>query len=346
MSEATIGVGVAGLGRSGWGIHCLLLEKMPERYAVRAVHDARAERRREAEERLHCAAHERYEGLLGEEGVELVVVATPSSLHAEFAIRALEAGKHVIVEKPMAATLAEADAMIAAARRAGRILTVYQNRRFEADYLKLREVCASGVLGRIVEIKCNVHHFGRRWDWQTLKKYGGGSLRNNGAHTIDRILDLLGEVEPEVWGYMDRTLTLGDAEDHVKLILKVPGGPLVDMEMSQTCAYPEAQWLIMGTQGTLVQRGRELKWRTYDPADLPERCVSEEPTPDRSYNREDIPWTEQTWTRPDDAPPGGRVLYERLYETVRRGAPLAVTPEQVRRQIAIIEECSRQSGLY
>ncbi|MBN1643025.1 MAG: Gfo/Idh/MocA family oxidoreductase [Anaerolineae bacterium] len=334
-----IRVGIAGLGRSGWGIHARLLEPLSEHYRVVAVADRLPERREEAAARFSCRTYDRLTGLAGDDEVELVVVSLPSYLHPGGSVEALQAGKHVVCEKPMAVRVADADRMIEAAQQAGRTLTVFQNYRYDADYLKVREVIASGVLGRIVMIRLAWHGFGRRWDWQTLQRYDGGSLNNTGPHPIDMALQFFGPGEPDVYCHLERTLTVGDADDHVKLILSGPNAPMVEVEITSACAYSQETWLVMGTQGSLAGTRRALRWKYLDPAQLPPRQVDERPTPDRSYNREPIEWTEQTWDRSEFTGPGHTGFYLDLYETIRHGAPLAITPESVRRQVAILEAC-------
>jgi len=332
-------VGIAGLGRSGWNIHARILEDLPDEYKVVAVSDPIENRRQEAVEKFGCKAYPEFDDLIKDEDVELVIVATPSYLHAPCTIKALEAGKHVVCEKPMATNLAEADAMIETAKKTGKILTVFQNSLFAPDYLKVKEVIQSGKLGRIVLVKIHNHTFGRRWDWQTLKKFGGGELRNNGVHLIIQGLQLLGDKEPEVFCDLQRTLTLGDAEDHVKVILKASDSPLIDIEVTRACAYPQDNWLVMGTQGGLAGSHHSLRWRYFDPKDLPPRQVDTKPTPDRSYNVERIPWKEESWSSEAEYQSSGIAFYKELYKTLRHGTPLPVTPETVRRVMWIIEKC-------
>ncbi|HDN02152.1 MAG TPA: Gfo/Idh/MocA family oxidoreductase [Candidatus Bathyarchaeota archaeon] len=308
-------------------------------YKIVAVTDPIEERRLEAVERFGCKAYPDYDSLLKDENVELVVVATPSHLHASQTIKALESGKDVVCEKPMATSLKEADAMIDAAKRTGRLLTVFQNRRYAPDFMKVKEIIESGVLGRIVLIKMSWHFFGRRWDWQTLKKYGGGELNNTGPHAIDQALQLFGDKEPEVFCDLQRTLTLGDAEDHVKIILTAPGAPMVDIEITRACAYPQDWWLVMGTRGGLAGSTTSLRWKYFDPKDLPPRKVEEKPTPDRSYNVEEIPWKEGSWHLERNYKRGAILFYEDLYRTIREGAPLVITPQSVRRVMWVIEKC-------
>jgi len=332
-------VGIAGLGRSGWNIHARILEDLPDEYKVVAVSDPIENRRQEAVEKFGCKAYPEFDDLIKDEDVELVIVATPSYLHAPCTIKALEAGKNVVCEKPMATNLAEADAMIETAKKTGKILTVFQNSLFAPDYLKVKEVIQSGKLGRIVLVKIHNHTFGRRWDWQTLKKFGGGELRNNGVHLIIQGLQLLGDKEPEVFCDLQRTLTLGDAEDHVKVILKASDSPLIDIEVTRACAYPQDNWLVMGTQGGLAGSHHSLRWRYFNPKDLPPRQVDTKPTPDRSYNVEKIPWKEESWSSEAEYQSSGIAFYKELYKTLRYGAPLPVTPEIVRKVMWIIEKC-------
>lgn len=335
-----IKVGISGLGRSGWGIHANALEKCSEMYDVVAVFDPIEERRKEAKERFNCRDYSDFNSFLKDEEIELVVIATPSHLHALQTIEALRAGKNVVCEKPMATSLAEADEMIKTARATGKILTVFQNRRYSPDFLKVKEVIQSGKLGRIVLIKIYSHSFGRRWDWQTLRKFGGGELNNNAVHLIDQAVQLIGEDKDIQVMFCDlqKTLTLGDAEDHVKIILSAPNST-VDIEVTRACAYPQNWWLVMGTQGGLTGSNSSLRWKYFDPKLLPPRQVETEPTPDRSYNREEIPWEEEVWNLDNTCKSGEVAFYEALYKTLREGAPLGVTPESVRKVMYLIEKC-------
>lgn len=337
-----IRVGIAGLGRSGWGIHARLLEPLADRYQVVAAMDRLPERRQEAAARFGCRTYGDLDAMLGDDKVELVVNSLTSNLHPAGSIAALQAGKHVVCEKPMAARVADADQMIEAAQQAGRVLTIFQNYRYDPDVLKVQEVIASGKLGRIITVRLAWQSFGRRWDWQTLQKYDGGTMNNTGPHPIDWALHFFGPGRPEIFCHLERTVALGDAEDHLKLILRGPNAPLVEVEVTSACAYPQEPWLVMGTQGTLAGSRQALRWKYLDPAKLPPREVDERPTPDRSYNRETVEWTEETWDRSEFTGPGHTGFYLDLYETIRHGAPLVVTPESVHRQVEVFEECHRR----
>jgi len=344
-SDKIVSAGVAGLGRSGWSIHCRALEQLPEKYRVAAVFDNLEERRKEARERFGCRTYEDFTSLVGDAGLELIVVALPTHLHASCSIEALRAGKSVVCEKPMAASVREADRMIRAAKKAEGLLTVFHNRRFDPDFLALREVIDSGKLGRIVQIRIANHGFGRRWDWQTLKKYAGGTLNNTASHLIDQALVLMGHPEPKVFCVRDRTLTLGDADDHVKVVLSAPGRPTLDVEATSACAVKQETWLVMGTQGGLSGSSSELRWKYFEPEELPPLTLDTRPTPDRSYNRDPLTLHEECWSGEPGAIHGHLIFYTKLFEALRAGKEVPVTPESVRRLIAVLDECRGQAPI-
>ena len=285
--------------------------------------------------------------MLADRDLELVILATPSHLHAAQTIEALQRGKHVVCEKPMALSAVDADRMIAAAEQGGRLLTIFHNMRYWPDFLKMREVIASGKLGRIVQIKITMHRFTRRWDWQTLREFGGGALFNAGAHLVDLALQLFGDATPIVTADLQHALSSGDAEDHAKIVLRGPRAPTIEVEISNACAYPQEVWHVMGTAGGLRGSHEQLHWKWIDPGALPDRPVDRNPAAaDRKFNRETLEWHEESWTRSSDE----NSDYVRFYEDLHRslhGAPLAITPQSVRRTLSVLEAArvAQESGI-
>ena len=225
----------------------------------------------------------------------------------------------------MAPTLAEADEMMAVSKSTGQMLAVFQNRRYSPAFRKAVEIIESGVLGRVFQISMIARGFGRRWDWQTLQKHDGGTLNNTGPHVVDQAVVLLHERTPEVWAHMDRVKTLGDADDHVKVLLRAPGEPVIDIEITSGCAYTERSITAMGPLGALRQEGERVEWKYVDADGYIAREVDERPVPDRSYNREDVPWqVEATWEHKGAGLPVSQQFYVDLYETITTGAPLVI----------------------
>lgn len=343
MSTNPVKVGIAGLGRSGWSRHALTLEHLGEHYRVSAVMDPDPARRGEAAERFGCATFDTFAELANTE-VDLIVVATPSQFHLEQTLTGLRAGKHVIVEKPLASSVAEVDAMIAAAKAANRILTVTQNYRYHAYVQTLSEVMASGKLGEIVQIRVAFHQFSRRWDWQTLRENNGGILTNHGAHILDWLLLHFEDDDPEVFCHLVNTpLYVGDADSHAKVIIRPKDGPLIDLELTHTNAYPQDDFLVMGTQGSLSGDKKRLRWTYFVPEN--EAPLALDPSPaDRSYNRETLTLIEESVQLGDSFRDDMQRLYRDLYATLREGQPLQITPESVRRQIKIFNQCQASAG--
>jgi scyllo-inositol 2-dehydrogenase (NADP+) len=318
------------------------------------VYDPMPERSAAVAGELRVPAHSAFEALLAEPGIELVVIASPNCFHALQARQALAAGKHVVCEKPFGLTTADVDSMIAAARASGRVLQPFQQRRYEPDFMKVKEVCESGLLGAIQFVRICWHSFRRRWDWQTMRSCGGGALNNNGPHPIDHALLLFGDGEPEVWAETRRCLCSGDAEDHLKVILSAPGHATIDIELSDVYAYGQDRWLVCGTAGGLRGSASGLEWKWVDWSTMPARPVDPNPTRDRSYNSEQVAWHTGSWQPERQADIGGGGapaerpgldLYADLRRTIREGKPQTITPESVRCRVAVLERVRALTGI-
>ncbi|MEZ0298999.1 MAG: Gfo/Idh/MocA family protein, partial [Candidatus Methylacidiphilales bacterium] len=236
--SSPIRVGIIGFGRSGHGIHAAAITQMPDRYTVAAIFDPLPDRRSH-EAFPDARACTSMEELLQLPDIEMVVVASPNKYHAGHAIAALNAGKHVLCEKPFGFTTTDVDAMIAASEANGKVLQAFQQRRYEDDFQKVKEICQSGMLGKLTFIRTSWLGFSRRWDWQTSRAFGGGQIYNNGPHPLDHMLELFGDAEPEVWCDARRSLASGDAEDEVQILLKAPGAPTIQIDLLATAAFPQ-----------------------------------------------------------------------------------------------------------
>ena len=333
MSVEPIRYGVVGLGRSGWGIHVKDLRPRPEAKIV-AIVDPLAERRQEAVDEFGCQAYERFEDMLRQDDIEVVVIATPSVNHCPETIAALRAGKHVAVEKPMAMNVDEADRMIAAAKEADQKLFVHQNYRFLREFTHLREVAESGLIGRLYHIRNYIAGFSRRFDWQTLAKNGGGVLNNTCPHFVDMILQLLGAPVTDVMGDLQQIASAGDVEDHVKVLLRAANGCTADMEISsaQNIAREMPKWILCGTCGTLTSDGKESVIRWFDPKEVKPIEPIDQAVPDRNYHSDELPWQEKT-VKTEGPDIGG--FYHNVLAVLRRGESMYVTPESVRQVIDV-----------
>jgi scyllo-inositol 2-dehydrogenase (NADP+) len=334
-----ISIGIAGLGRSGWNIHALALAELTDKYKVAAVMDLDAVRRAEAVEQFGCRAYDDFSALARDPDIEVIVVATPNFLHKAHVIEALENGKHVISEKPFGADSSEADAMIAASKSAGKLVAPFQNRRYEPHFQEVKSIVESGILGEVHTIRIAWHGFKRRWDWQTLTEFGGGDLNNTGPHVLDHALQLFGEAQPDVFVDIRNILSSGDAEDHAKITLKADGAPTIDIELTSGCAFPQDRWLVMGDAGGLRGSVNKLEWKWVDWTTIAPRAIERVPTPDRAYNSEKLDWQSDSCETTEGYGIVVPQFYEDFWQSVRENKPLFITPESVRRTIALVERC-------
>jgi predicted dehydrogenase len=349
-----IKLAIIGQGRSGRDIHAANLMLLQDLYQIVAIVEPLQDRRERAAAEFGCATFADYRDLFGRTDIDLVVNATPSHLHVPITIDLLNHGFNVLVEKPMARHVAEIDAMVEAAEKAGRTLAVFQQSRYAPYFLKVREIIDSGDLGRIVQISIAFSSYARRWDWQCLQEYNGGNLLNTGPHPLDQALQLFGDdTEPHVTCFMDRANTFGDAEDYVKLLLHAPGHPVIDLEISSCSAYPCFTYQVQGTRGGLKGSMTHMDWKYFRENEAPGQQLVRTPLrkPDGTpaYCGEQLIWHEEAWDLSDEQKDLFRTIatafYRRLHESLTRGLPLDIPPQQVRRQIAVIEECHRQNPL-
>jgi len=207
-------VGFIGAGRIT-DLHCLGYKDNPkaELYAVCDVNEALLQRR--VREWGVARAYTDYRQLLADPDVEAVEVITPHDLHAEMTVAALEAGKHVSVQKPMALNLAEADAMIEAAERSGKLFRVFENFRYYPPYNKAKELLEAGEIGEPLSIRIKCVSGDRRYGWQVPEgawrwradpaRCGGSpGLFDHGYHVWSIAMYFLGRVE-RVFAFIGRT---------------------------------------------------------------------------------------------------------------------------------------------
>jgi predicted dehydrogenase len=278
VPATSLGVGVIGYGQHG-GMGWLhgTASTAVEGLRLAAVAELHPGRRAEAVERFPDATgYEGADALLADASVEVVVVATPPLTHHQIALDALRAGKHVVVEKPLCFTAVQADELLAAADDADRLLTVHQNRRWDADYRAIRRVIESGRLGEVFNVETFVGGFEHPCRlWHSDIGVSGGRLYDWGAHLIDQTLQLLGGRQPvevvatghkRVWHDVTNL-------DQVRVRMRFDDGVEAEFLDSDVLAVRRPKYVVQGSAGTLVGR--------YVPV------VEERVTPDRGYERDE-----------------------------------------------------------
>lgn len=287
---------LVGLGRIGWRVH---LPKIisHDGFDLVTVVDTCPERLKEAKEQYGISGYTDFNEMLSEVNPDLVVIASPTHLHMQQTIAAMNNGTDVFLEKPMATSLDEAQKINAVRLKTGRKLMVYQPHRAVAEVTVLKEIISSGILGDIYMIKRAHSYYQRRNDWQALKKYGGGTLYNTGAHFFDQIFFIIGQNIKRVTCHCHRIAAFGDAEDVVKALIQTEGGITMDIDLNSASAVQIEPWMLFGRYGTVVKTEDEQKRpvfraKYYLPEDLPDLTLSEDlAAQGRLYNNDKpIPW--------------------------------------------------------
>ena len=268
-------VGIIGAGLAG-SLHLAAILAQPAAFQAVAVCTRRPERAAAVALETRIPAHTSdYRAVCRDPGVEAVIVATPPHLHHAMAIAALEAGKHVLCEKPMARNLAEARDMQRIADRVGVVAMVNFEHRFLPLRRQIKTLIDEGFLGEPRAATVVVHHASlndphdRPWGWLMEQDKGGGMLGASGAHYVDNLRWWFGEVKG-VTGALatlvrQRRLADGpgmakvDADDNAALILRFVDGALGTIHVSATAAVDdEEEVLVSGSRGVLRVRNNVL----------------------------------------------------------------------------------------
>ena len=218
--------------------------------------------------------------VLARDDVDAVDICSPNALHAEMAIAAAQAGKHVLVEKPIAVSLAEADAMIDAAAANGVVLMAAHNVRFAAPYLAAARAVAEGRIGEVVGVRAAFGHAGPQ-AWAPASTWfrepslsGGGALLDLGIHVADLLRAVTGDELEEVSAYLRRPDPQG-VEEAGQVAFRLRGGGVGTFHASWVARPgPDHQLVVHGTEGSLgIERGQAV----VRPADRSEKVVVEPP---------------------------------------------------------------------
>ena len=192
---------------------------------------------------------------LAEPNIDLVVIATPNALHAPQAHAALAAGKHVVVDKPFAVTLAEAQSVSAHAERAGRVLSVFQNRRWDGDFLTVRRLIAEGELGAVRHFESHFDRFrpDLRNCWRERAEPGSGLWFDLGSHLLDQALQLFGRPQA-IYADFAMLRERSETTDFFHVLLRYPQSRAI-LHASALVPDGRLRFAVHGTKGSLITQG-------------------------------------------------------------------------------------------
>ena len=344
MAETCIRVGLIGYGRSGRDIHAHTIKTTGGRFTVAAISDVTESRRLQASAENACPVYADYREMAAAEDIDLFINTAFTNLHVPISMDLLKQKKAVLCEKPLTNSLAEFEALAAAAKETGAFFTVFLNLRYDPVFVKLRQWLASGMIGRPLQIAMTMSQLARRWDWQMSRALGGGVLMVAGVHVLDQALQLAGaEYLPRVASSLKHH-GAGDADNYAKVLLTAADGPTIDIECSYYDAFPRPRISVQGTHGTIICGDQTIEAKFYDPTAVRPIELNTAPLENAEGNpafcNDSLPLQSQTWSHQANRYHASFIAYyDHLYAALTGKGPLPVTMDELRQQVRILEIC-------
>ena len=338
VAAAPVGVGLIGYGAIARAHAAAVSTTAGLR--LRGICDVSTERRELAAREWGVPTHASTQDLFDDPEVGLVVVGTPPSAHADAVLAALGAGKHVVCEKPFALRVEEVDRMIDSSAACDLVLTVYQSRRWDPDYLAMREVVRSGRIGELFYMESFIGGYSHPCDfWHSHEPISGGTIYDWGSHYFDWVLQLFPDTVKTVSAVAHKRVWHDVTNsDQVRVDLTFDGGAQATFLQSDIAAALKPKWYLLGTRGAVVGEWREetvtsrgpgggLVEERLAPADSPARVKVLRPAEEGGSHEEVL-----VLGRRDETG-----FYRNLADHLAWEEPLAVPPDEARRTVAVME---------
>lgn len=326
--DTSIGVALLGFGFAGHTFHAPFITTTPG-LRLRVVASSQSARVTAAYPDVRVVASPIE--AIAQDDVDLVVIATPNDSHAPLAEAALRAGRHVVVDKPFTVTLGEARTLVATAEATGRLLSVYQNRRWDSDFLGIRQALQAGTIGDVVEYRSEIS----RWRpqvrdrWRERPGAGAGLWFDLGPHLVDQALMLFG-VPDTVQAALRVQRPGGQTDDWFHVRLDYPTRQVL-LASSMLAADPAPRFVVRGTTGSLVKRGTDQQERRLMAGERPGG-------PDWGHDADPLLVMRDGAEGQPVAVPAGDYggFYVAMRDAIRGGRPVPVSPGEAIRVMAII----------
>ncbi|GHD61481.1 oxidoreductase [Jeongeupia chitinilytica] len=252
----SLNVALVGYGYAGKTFHAPLIAGIPGMSLAAIVSSSRD---KVAADWPQVAVHADVATVLADPAIGLVVIATPNDTHFDLARRALDAGKHVVVDKPFTVTVAEARELEAIARKAGRVLSVFHNRRWDADFLTLKTLIDTGKLGDVVQFESHFDRFRPqvRQRWREADVPGAGLWYDLGPHIVDQALQLFGKPDA-VFADFNRRRDGALATDYFHVLLRYPKTRVI-LHGSVLVPGGSPRFVVHGTAASFIKHGLDVQ---------------------------------------------------------------------------------------
>ena len=274
--------------------------------------------------------------------IDLIVIATPNITHFDLASKALNAGKHVVIDKPFTNTVAEATELISLARKHRRLLSAFQSRRWDADYLTLRKVLADGALGEVAHFESHYDRYRPepRQRWRELPGPGSGIWFDLGAHLADQALQLFGPPEA-IYADLEMQRPLGETVDYFHVILRY-GRNRVILHGASLVVAETPRFTVHGALGSYTKCGMDPQEEAFKRGEIPgSPGWGQDPQMGTLITKKGDGFE----TRQVPNVPGSYLgYYEGVRDAISLGAPNPVAPEQALEVINVLETGVKSSA--
>jgi len=334
FNMAIIGTG----GMAGWHIENIR-QYIPEINII-GGYDVREEANQKTKNHYGLKVYASPEEIYADQNIDIILIATPNDVHKDLSIKSMKAGKHVICEKPVTMNAAELEEVLQVADKTGKLFSVHHNRRWDKDYLTVREILADGLLTNPHNIESRVHGSRPLYGWRCFKQNGGGLLLDWGIHLIDQMMDLIPQKVVSVQGHLHFVGNY-EIDDAFTVLLRFENGTTGMVNISTKCFIPLPRWHVSCKDGTAVIEDWELKGKIVKQADPNEKDWTEAITytaagptrimlPRPKETTIETPLPEITGTHWTD-------YYKNIVETLQGKAKLRVTGQQALRVMKVID---------
>ena len=286
-------------------------------------------------------AYSSYEELIGDPEIDVVLCATPNNFHLPLVCQALEAGKAVICEKPVAMSSEELQIMMDTAARTGQVFTIHQNRRADPDFLGVWEVIRSGKLGKVFEIESRVNGSrGIPEGWRQYAVAGGGMMLDWGVHLIDQLMHMNQSPVTSIFCNMYH-VNYAECDDGFKLQMRFEDGLMATVEVG-TSHYVEApRWYVCGDRGAMTITDWNCNGKIVRAAEhtvtFEEEIIYTKAGPTKTMAPRAKDTLEEIPLNPDDFQADFDIFYRNLADVLDGTAELRVKPAEAMRVMKVME---------
>lgn len=331
--------GLIGFGTGGRIFHAPVIASMPQ-FKLKKISTRNEEQIAKARPLYEGTQFvEHADAILNDPEITLVIVATPNDSHYGLAEKALLRGKHVVVEKPFTASVAEATRLLELAEKVQRVLTVHHNRRWDSDFITVRKVIESNHLGKLVEYEAHFDRFRnvvKSESWKEESLTGSGLLFDLGSHLIDQALVLFG-MPDEVFANLQIQRPHSKVTDQFELLLFY-SGLKVTLKAGMLVREPLPHFILSGVNGSFVKYGMDVQEEALKTGQRPDSGIAWGEEPAEIYGTLNTDKDGQHIIEKIKSEKGDyRKFYENLNNAIQGKESLAVTPQQAKNTILIIE---------